>query len=813
MDWLRRDLRIAARALLRRPAFTILVVGTLAVGLSVNLVAWRVVDALGASASRFTGPGGAGWVFAGTASRPWAGTSPRVFDAVVGQSVAFEAVAAEGRTPLALKSEAGAVQVWALLVSPRYFDLVSAPLVAGRRLPPLDPADPSIPVVVSERFWRTQLRATPDWSVNGLVLNTRNASIVGIVADDFQGPGGLFEPDVWMPLEARRPLALPAALSADDSTWLALIARPKPGVHPAALALDLERIVQPLRRSSVLGVPGGPGVPGVRAAFVPFVDGHPEARALRPVAAIAMVAVGMVLLVACFNVAGLMLAKSADRRREFGLRAALGASRGQLIRHILIEQFLLAPVAVPVALLLATWSSALLSAFSLPAPIPQRLHAQTDGRAIAVGVVLSLVAALVPAIVPAWQVWRGSLVKWIAGGATGLTGSRAQARARRVFLVLQLAGSTVFLTLALLLGRGYVTLRHANPGFDAEHIAVVELAPAAYGHPPQATRQIVSAFLDRAAALPGVTAVSAADRVPFFVGSDRVVPIGAEGRDCARGGCSTADVYAVDARYMQTMGVAIQAGRMFSDDGRSDQVVINAAAATEFWPGVSPIGRSFRVDDGRMVTVVGIVGNMSYRLLTDGDARPAIFRPLRDGDFGGPVTIVVRTLGEPGLLAAPLREAIRRVDASLPPQSIGTMVDRLAQPLWPARALAGFLAVCGALATALAAVGLFGVTHAVVSQRTREFGVRAAIGASARALRIMVLAESLRLVAPGLALGVLLGTVVNALLRVRVLGIDRVQPETFAMAAALEVTVVIVASWLPARRAGRTDPLQALRAE
>jgi ABC-type antimicrobial peptide transport system permease subunit len=160
-----------------------------------------------------------------------------------------------------------------------------------------------------------------------------------------------------------------------------------------------------------------------------------------------------------------------------------------------------------------------------------------------------------------------------------------------------------------------------------------------------------------------------------------------------------------------------------------------------------------------------------------------------------------------------LRDAIRRLNPDLPPQSVGTMADRLAQPLWPARTLAGFLAVCGLLATGLAAVGLFGVTHAVVSQRTREFGVRAAIGASARALRDMVLVESLRLVAPGLALGILLAIAVNALLRVGVLGIDRVQPETFAIAALLEITVVVVASWLPARRASRTDPLQALRTD
>ncbi len=803
MDWFRRDLRIAARGLVRRPGFTALVVGTLAVGLGVNLVAWRVVDSLEAGASRFAAAGGGGWVFAGTAARPWAGTSAHVFETIARQNATLDAVAAEGRAPLALKSDAGATQIWALLVSARYFDIVSPPLVAGRRLPSFEPADESIPVLVSERFWRMQLRGSADWSAHPLVINTRDARIAGVVADEFQGPGGLFEPDVWIPLEARRPLALPAALAGDDSTWLTLIARPKSGVNRAAIAQDLQRIVQPLRTAS----------PDARVTFVPFSDGHPEARALRPVAAIAMAAVGTVLLVACFNVAGLILAKGADRRREFGLRAALGASRIQLIRHILLEQVLLAIAAVPVALLLAAWSAALLSAFSLPSPIPQRLHDQTDGRAVALGVVLSLVAALVPALVPAWQVWRGTLAPWIAYGATGATGSASHARARRVFVVLQVAGSTVFLSVALLLGRGYLSLQHADPGFDTAHIAVVEVAPTTYGYSPMAARHFVSDLLDRAAALPGVTAVSAADRIPFFVGFDRVAPVGVEGRECAMGGCPTADVYAVDSRYMAAMGVAVQAGHMFSNDGRTDQVVINTSAATQLWPGVSPLGRSFRTEGGRLVTVVGIVGNLSYRLLTDRNARPAIFRPLLDADFEGPITVVVRGAGDPGLLVAPLRDAIRRLNPDLPPQSVGTMADRLAQPLWPARTLAGFLAVCGLLATGLAAVGLFGVTHAVVSQRTREFGVRVAIGASARALRDMVLVESLRLVAPGLALGILLAIAVNALLRVGVLGIDRVQPETFAIAALLEITVVVVASWLPARRASRTDPLQALRTD
>lgn len=804
MDWFRRDLRIAARGLIRRPAFTALVVGTLAAGLAVNLVAWRVVDSLEAGAGRFVVSDGSGWVFAGTAVRPWAGTSMQAFDAIARQNATLDVVAAEGRAPLALKSEAGAIQIWALLVSPRYFDIVSPPLVAGRRLPSFEPADEAIPVLVSERFWRKQLRGTAEWSSHPLVINTRDARITGIVADEFQGPGGLFEPDVWVPLEAGRPLALPAALARDDSTWLTMIARPKPGVNRATIAQDLQHIVKP---------PDGTPPSRPRVTFVPFSDGHPEARALRPVAGMAMAAVATVLLVACFNVAGLILAKGADRRREFGLRAALGASRIQLIRHILLEQVLLATAALPVALLLAAWSASLLSAFSLPSPIPQRLHDQTDGRAVALGVILSWVAALVPAVAPAWQVWRGTLAPWIAHGATGATGSASHARARRMFVVCQVAGSTVFLTVALLLGRGYLSLQHADPGFDTAHIAVVEVAPATYGYSPMAARQFVSDFLDRAAALPGVTAVSAADRIPFFVGFDRVAPVGVEGRECTTGGCPTADVYAVDSRYMAAMGVAVRAGHMFSDDGRTDQVVINESAATQFWPGASPLGRSFRTDGGRMATVVGIVGNLSYRLLSDRNARPAIFRPLLDADFAGPITVVVRGAGDPGFLVAPLRDVIRRLDPNLPPQSVGTMADRLAQPLWPARTLAGFLAVCGLLATGLAAVGLFGVTHAVVSQRTREFGVRAAIGASARALRDMVLVESLRLVTPGLVLGILLAIVVNALLRVGVLGIDRVQPETFAIAAALEVSVVLVASWLPARRASRADPLQALRTD
>ena len=800
MDWIRHDVTFAVRALARRPAMSALAIFTLALGLGVNTVAFSAVNAIVFRPFHIPGGDRTGWVFAGTKGDPLGETSRAVFDAIARQSRTLDLVAAEGRAPLALQTGTDTTPVWALMVSARYFDLITPPLTTGRLLQTSDVRADEIGLLVSERFWRSHLGAATDLSQTLLILNRQNARIVGVVGDGFQGPGGVFEPDLFVPLDAAQALKVGSA----GGNWLTLIGRPREGIPASAIAQELTSIV-----AAASTTPAS----DLRIQYVRIIDGHPEARAFRPLAAVALAAVAIVLLIACFNVAGLLLAQSVDRQRDLGVRSALGASRGRLVRQLLTEGLLLGGLAGAAALLLARWSEALLGTFALPAPIPQRIHFAVDWRLIAYAALVSLAAAVLPTLVPAWQVWRTDLTQWIRASASSAVGGRSQARARRAFLVFQMAGSTVFLIIAAIFGQSFFAAYAADTGFDAQHTVVLELTPAQFGYSATRSRELVTKLIEHVQRISGVTAVSVSDRVPFFVGFPRVLKVNVDGRDCRTADCPSTMTYAVDDQHVEAMGFTLRAGRMFdrhrADD--RDAVVVTAAAAEKFWPGQYPVGRVFRDETGRARTVSGVINDVSQRMTRGETPQPYIYRPLEDADFGSGLTIVARTTGDPAALTTPMRAALRATDPSVPADSLKTMRERMAMPLWPTRTLAGFFGICSLLALLLATVGLFGVTHYVVSQRTREFGVRLAIGASSGALQRMVLGESLQLIAPGVVLGCVVGLGLSALVKSQLIGLERADPRIFAAAVVIEVAVALAAAWLPARRAGRTDPLSALR--
>jgi hypothetical protein len=319
----------------------------------------------------------------------------------------------------------------------------------------------------------------------------------------------------------------------------------------------------------------------------------------------------------------------------------------------------------------------------------------------------------------------------------------------------------------------------------------------------------------QSAAILSVRVVSAADRVPFFVGFPRMLTVNPDGRDCRTADCPSAMTYAVDGRHVAAMGFTLRAGRMFDDTRPADRdaVVITNAAAERFWPNQYPVGQSFRDETGRVRTVAGVLNDISQRMTRGETPQPYIYRPLEDADYATGLTIVARTNGDADALIAPMRAALHGIDPALPPDSLKTMRERMALPLWPTRTLAGFFGTCSVLALLLAMVGLFGVTHYVVGQRTREFGVRLAIGASGANVQRMVLGESLRLIAPGVVIGLAAGIALSTLVKSQLLGLERADPRIFVAAVVVEVFVALAAAWIPARRAAMTNPLVALRAD
>lgn len=808
MSSLLQDLKYAFRGIARRPGHTALIVLTLAVGLGVNTVAFSSVNALLFRPFHYANGAHYGWLFVGPANDPWTSVSRDMFDTLRAETSTLDALVAEGRMPLGAGTPAGPEQVWGLAVSRDYFSVVQAPMVVGRPLSATDAAEGAVPILISERYWRTRWNAGDLSSVRP-VLNGQPTAVIGVVADTFQGPGGIFEPHLWFPLDATAILRLSVAR---DNTWLTLLAQPKAGASPAHVAADVQGILAGIAATAT---PGTTPERERRAQYVPVASGHPEARGLGTAAVLAMSAVGLVLLIACFNVAGLVLARSAERQRELGLRTALGASRLRLTSQLLVEGLVLATLAGAAALLLAQWSEHLLGGLSLPAPIPQRLHFSMDWRMVAFTAALVLVAATVPVLAPAWQVFRVDPIRWLKAASAGSGGGTAPARARRAFVLLQVVGSTAFLTLALMFVTSYVSAARTDPGFNTAQLALMQVAPGSYATTPERQRTLITDLIARLERAPDLAAAGVAERVSFHLGSPDVRPLSTDGRDCATRECVSASTAGVTTRFFETMEIPLRAGRVFdwTSGADADTVVINEAAARALWPGRSPVGQWVHEGpDGRARQVIGIVADVvAFRF--DRPVDPYLYRPLPPERLGGDVTVVTRGRADAVAAAATLRATWRDLDANLPPATVQTMDERMALPLWPSRVGAAFFATCGTLAVVLVTVGLFGVTYYAVIQRTREFGIRLALGATAADLRRLVLGESLRLIAPGLVLGLVVAGVAGSLTRVVLLGVSPLDARWYVAAIVLQVGVALLASWSPARRAARVSPQTTLRGD
>jgi predicted permease len=809
MGWLRHDFRLAVRMLGRRPGFSLLAILTLALGLSVNTVAFSAVNALLFKPFRFAGADRTGWLFVATARDPLANTSVAVFEALERGATTIDAVAAEGRMPLAFDAGTVTEEIWALFVSPEYFSLVGTTPLAGRTIGGTDGTNGDVPVLVSERFWQRRLDADPRIGSLPVRLNQRQAVVVGVLPDGFQGPGGVFEPDVWVPLAARHTLNVPARYLEPGAGWLTLLARPKPDVPAAAVEQEV------LAVATAAGLAARDANDALRAQYVRFADGHPETRALARAAAGGMAAVGVVLLIACFNVAGLVLARSVERRREFGLRAALGAGRWRIARQQLTESLVLAGAGGVAALLLALWSERLLSVFSLPAPIPQRLHFAYDWRVLSFTAALALVATIVPALAPVLQAARADLARSLGTAGAAQGGGFGHRRTRRAFVLLQVAGSTCFLALALIFGAHFVREWRMDPGFDVGRLAVMEIDPSQYGYTPERARELADGLVASARTARGVRNVAVADRVSFFVGVPTTRPVSLDDRDCAATDCPQAGVYAAAPEFFDTMGIPLVLGRVYDPDSPADRdaVVISATAAETFWPGEYPVGRSFRLEpDARTLTVAGVAADIVHRGMNE-RRQSSVYRPLAPADFGASFTVVARAADDVDAALAALGQGVHAIDPRLPPQSLETMRDRMALPLWMPRTAAGFFGACGAAAVLLSTIGLFGVTYFAVSQRRREFGVRFALGATRADVRRLVFGETFRLAGPGILAGSGLAVIAAFAIRSALLGLATGSPTPYVAAVLVQGAIAALASWSPAARAARSSPLEVLRAE
>jgi len=703
-------------------------------------------------------------------------------------------MAAEGRSSVPWKANGQTEPAWVLYVTPNYFSMVKATVIAGELR--VARSNGSLPtVVVGERFWREKLGSS---SLAGLTLSFNGTDVVvaGVIPESFTGPAGTYSPDVWLPLEDVQLFSSSPALKKRDSRWLFVMARPKTGVTMPEVQGHVDAAVAAMARDWPETHQGHP------AKFFKFGEPNGERTAIGLAGGIGMGIIGLVLVLACFNVANLLLARAVERERDMGIRTALGAKPSRLMRLVVVEGFVIALMSGALALVLATWTQSIMGSFAIPIDQPQHIDLSMDINVVAFIGLLIVIAGVLPGVWPALSAARVNVLQVLGSQGANAVGARPSAM-RRWLVGAQIAGSTAFLAIAALFVQSLDRIVDLDLGFDPQQIVIVHLDPAANGLDAAAAERYTEAVVTRIKTLPGVTDAAVIDQAPFFIGYDKRTRVWPDGGTCNGSTCpSIATLFAGDG-YFRAMGIRMAGGREFQAADAGTDVIVNQAFATQQWGEGHGLGES-------VLTVIGVTASHRTRGLND--ERPTIYRPLSPESYEGALTVVARS-DEPAASVRPMTDAVQAIDPRVSVVTVRTMADRMRVQTWPFRTLSRVFTICGLLALLLATGGLAASVIHAVSRRQREFGVRLSIGATPRDLAGDVLRQGLRLLVPGFAVGALIAGGVARFAQVMFLGVDVLNPITYLIVGVIECAVVIVSCLGPALRASRVDPLTALRTQ
>lgn len=735
------------------------------------------------------------------------------------QAPVFDGLAGYALGEFALGSTDGtggaATRVIGELVTGNYFDVLGVNPAQGRRfLPEEGRAGGPLAIIVSHGFWSSRLGADPAAVGRTITLNNEAVTVVGVAPQGFRGTYAVYmTPEFWVPAEAL-PRLRPAQsnfLANRSATSLRLLGRLAPGVSVVQAQAAVDTIAARLATAY-------PDTNKDMKAFVfRELDARPEveiASAANAVALIFLCLTGLVLIVACANVANLLLARAASRRREVAIRLAIGAGRGQLIRQLLVESLLLASVAGVLAVGLGGAASSLLSRIRVPTDLPLELAFHTDFRVIVYTVGLATLAAVAFGLWPALQLSRTDLVPALKDDGTAATRMGRRVRVSDVLVVGQVATSLVILIVAGLFVRSVDGARTLDPGFDSDNRIVMSLNPGLRGLDAVGARAFYRRVQEAVRDVPGVDQATLAQHVPLdfsLAGGDVIV----EGRDVAPGleGIQVM-TSAVDEHYFSVMNTALREGRAFTARDADDApgvAIVNETLAATAWPGQNPLGRRIRFSgpEVRWLEVVGVSADGKYRQLTE-SPRPFVWTALRQQSASS-ATLVVKTSRDTGAMLAEVRRAVATVDPAVPVYDAKTMEAFMERAYLGPRLATLVIAPAALCALVIAAVGLYGVLAYWVSRRTREIGVRSAIGASPADILGLVMRQGLTLAAVGLVCGLAGAFLVSRVVATLLFGVSATDPLVFAGVPMLLLVVAAVASYVPARRAVGIDPVGALR--
>jgi len=829
MSGLWRDIRFAVRSLRKHRSFTAATLVILALGIGLNTTVFCVINGLLFRSVPLHQPerlvnvytNGPGGLF-----KYGAMTYPDIESLQAAET--FSGVAAYASVPMVIDPGENARSAMGSLVSGDYFSVLGVDAAAGRVLTPDDARPGAEPAAVLDfDAWHRIFGSDPSVVGRTVRINGEPVTIVGIAEPGFKGTTKLVAPGLWLPLTPERVDFVMAALLGGDSEelspmlqnlmtnrgtpWMSAMARLAPGASIEQARAEISGIGERLATTfpdtnadRKLAV-----VPALDVRLAPGVD-----TALLLVAGLALCLVGLVLLIACTNVASLVLARSAGRRREIATRMSLGAGRRRLVRQLVVESLVLALLGGAGGLLLAWLSNRLLRSihlFHLPFPVDLHLDLALDGRVILFTLGMAVLTALVFGLIPALRTARLDPATWLCNGS----GGRDRRRFHRVLVVVQVAFSVVLLIAAGLTLRSAVNAQQIDPGFDPTGVVVAHFSPRLQGYGVSETRSLLERLEGEIGALPGVRAVSWTDLLPFTWSrhGEWVAPEGEWGADEKTWRRTV--VMTVAPGFFEILGVDVLRGRGFTRQDRATAVpvmVVNEELARRFWPGEVPLGKRLRVaGNEREYEVVGVVPTGKYGTLGE-DPQPALYRAADQNPIASP-TLVAKVDGDPAEVMGAIRLAVRRVDPTLAMTGLETLDQATSNSLLLARSGILVFGSLGVLGLLLAAVGIYGLIAFAVSQRTHEIGIRMATGASRRDVTRMVVREGVLLTGVGLVLGLAGAAAVTRVLRAVLYGVSPTDPLTFGAVALLLGFVAVAASLDPAHRAAAVDPQTALRTE
>jgi predicted permease len=808
------NLRYSLRQLARAPGFTAIAVLTLAIGIGANTAIFGVVNELllrppahvldperivSIWTSDFSGP-------------PYGTSSYPDYEAFREQRDVMADVAAYGLVPGNLVEPEETVRLTIEQVTPNYFDVLGVRAAQGRLLRAGGADDGATVVVLGDTLWRTRFGADPAVVGRTVRINAGTFTVVGVAPGGFEGSQRIFGGvDAWVPLETLA-AGRPRRLAERGSRSLLLLGRLQPGVSLdeararyavvanqllAAYPDEWRDVTNRGRAITILPESESRVPPELRGAVVGFFG-------------LLLAGFALVLLICCVNVANLLLARGAARVRDVAIRVSLGASRARLVRQLMTESVALAALGCAGAVLVTYAAARLLARWQPPGDL--KLDVGIDWRVLGFALTAAIVAAAIFGLAPALNLTRLGASSALKEGALAVAGSR-RFGLRGALIAAQVSVSLVLLVCAGLFLRSLQQAATVDPGFDADNVVIASFDLRTQGYSEQRGRAFFTELTERLQALPGVRAVTLAQKVPLSGDSGRSRAV-IEGYEPQPGEDMEFNNNVVGPEYFDVMRVPLVSGRGFTAadrEGAPQVAIVNEAFAARYWPGQDPVGKRLTSFSGATdIEVVGVARDGKYQTLAEARL-PYIYRPFLQRY--AEMTLHVRVARDTDAFLPLLRSEIRAVDSQLPILRLASMSSATAFATFPQRIAATLLGACAALALLLAAVGLYGVVAYAVSRRTREIGIRMALGAGRRAVVRMVLTGSMKVVGIGLAIGFALALAAGRAIQSFLGDVSSADPVALVAAPLVMIACALVASWLPARRAARIDPMKALREE